>query len=385
MNGETCYVLLTDHFSGRIFGRAFATKAPPVDWVNSWLASNTPKCIDKYVRMDGGGELGKCRDIHRTFTNFGYAIELTGPDSSHQNGPGERPHQTIGDALRTMLSGANLQPNFWPYAFYHYMRIYNFIPHGNRPSSPYEMCGASLPNLAKLRTFGCRLHVRPTTTRYGRVVPNSRLGIFLGYSRSLKVMYYFDLGSSTVKTATHARFDEGMNDLDEPPPNVKLLRTLADGGVISPDRLDLPPLNLEVSDDPFDRLDELSPTITCEHPCLGFEIEECHIRKRGFVSGIVANTTASRIRNIRRKYIGAFIVSINTVAVFTSASILDALRTAATSGEPSFTIVFAPDRYIPVADRHLEQPLHLSVDQLRTSTIKSSFPLPSVAEHVVFP
>jgi hypothetical protein len=58
MNGETCYVLLTDHFSGRIFGRAFATKAPPVDWVNSWLASNAPKCIDKYVRMDGGGELG---------------------------------------------------------------------------------------------------------------------------------------------------------------------------------------------------------------------------------------------------------------------------------------------------------------------------------------
>ncbi|KAI2500318.1 Reverse transcriptase (RNA-dependent DNA polymerase) [Fragilaria crotonensis] len=87
LNGETCYVLLTDHFSGRIFGRAFATKAPPIDWINSWLASNSPQCPDKYVRMDGGGELGKCRDIHRTFANFGYAVELTGPDSSHQNGP----------------------------------------------------------------------------------------------------------------------------------------------------------------------------------------------------------------------------------------------------------------------------------------------------------
>ena len=28
-NGETCYVLITDHFSGRLIGRAFATKAPP--------------------------------------------------------------------------------------------------------------------------------------------------------------------------------------------------------------------------------------------------------------------------------------------------------------------------------------------------------------------
>jgi hypothetical protein len=259
LNGETRYVLLTDHFSGRIFGRAFATKAPPVDWINSWLASNSPQCPDKYVRMDGGGELGKCGDIHRTFANFGYAVELTGPDSSHQNGPGERPHQTTGDALCNMLSGANLQPNFWPYAFYHYIRLFNFVPHGDRPSSPFEMCGAPLPNLAKLRTFGCRIHVRPTTARYGRVVPNSRLGIFLGYSRSLKVMYYFDLGSSTVKTATHARFDEGMNDLDKPPPNVKHLQNLTDDGVVNPDRMDLPLLNLEVSNNPFDRLDELSP------------------------------------------------------------------------------------------------------------------------------
>ena len=188
-------------------------------------------------------------------------------------------------------------------------------------------------------------------------------------------MYYFDLGSSTVKTATHARFDEGMNDMDEPPPNVKLLRNLADDGVVDPDRLDLPLLNLEVSDDPFERLDELSPPITCEHPCLGFEIMECHIRRRGYVSGVVANTTASRIRNVRRKYIGAFIVSINDVAVFTAASILDALRAAATSDEHTFKIVFAPDRYIPVADRHLDQPIHLSVEQLRTvSDILSSSP-----------
>jgi hypothetical protein len=110
-------------------------------------------------------------------------------------------------------------------------------------------------------------------------------------------MYYFDLDSSNVKTATHARFDKGMNDLDEPLPNVKLLRNLADNGVVVPDRLDLPLLNLEVTDDPFERLDERSTHITCEQPCLGFEIKECHIRKRGYVSGVVANTTASRIRN----------------------------------------------------------------------------------------
>ena len=138
-------------------------------------------------------------------------------------------------------------------------------------------------------------------------------------------MYYFDLGSSAVKTATNARFDEGMNDLDEPPPNVKLFRNLAEDGIVVPDHRDFPLLNLEVSNDPFERLDELSPPITCEHPYLGFEIKECNIWRRGYVSGVVANTTASRIRNVRSKYIGAFVVSINDVAVFTAASILDVL------------------------------------------------------------
>jgi hypothetical protein len=220
LNGETCYVLLTDHFSGRLFGRAFATKAPPVDWLDQWLASNSPSCPDKYVRMDGGSELGKCREIHETFNNFGYQVQLTGPDSSHQNGPGERPHQTIGDARRAMLTGADLRPNFWPYVFYHYIRLYNFMPHGNCTTSPLVICGCTLPDLSKLRTFGCRVHVRPTTARYGRMVPNSCLGIFLGYSRTLSVLYYFDVESALVKTAAHARFDEGMNDLTDVPPTL---------------------------------------------------------------------------------------------------------------------------------------------------------------------
>ena len=229
-NGETCYVLLSDHFSGRLFGCAFATKAPPVDWLNQWLANNSPSCGDKYVRMDGGGELGKRREIHETFNNFGYQVQLTGPDSSHQNGPGERPHQTIGDALRAMLTGADLRPNFWPYAFYHYVCLYHFMPHGDRTASPLILCGGTLPDLSKLHTFGSRIHVRPTTARYGRVVPNSRIGIFLGYSRTLSVLYYFDVESALVKTATHARFDEGMNDLADGPPNVNALHRLSPDG-----------------------------------------------------------------------------------------------------------------------------------------------------------
>ncbi|KAI2501346.1 retrotransposon [Fragilaria crotonensis] len=361
----------------------FRNQSSPVDWLNRWLANNTPACLGKYVRMDGGGELGKCHEIRETFANFGYQVQLTGPDSSHQNGPGERPHQTIGNALRAMLSGAALRPAFWPYAFYHYVRLYNFVPRGSRPSSPHEMCGGELPDLSKLRTFGCRVHVRPTTARYGRVVPNSRLGIFLGYSRTLKVLYYYDLHSAVVKTATHARFDEGMNDLHtDAPPDVLALRHLSLDGSIPAERPVLSPLNLEVSDDPFNRLDTVTQLIKCDHPSLGFDITACHIRKRGYVSGIVASSTAARIRNVRRKYIGAFIVSVNDTPVFSCDSIVTALMSVAASDAPSVTIVFAPDRYIPVHNRPRDDPIHLSVDQLsvinslRSTILDPPLPVP---------
>ena len=386
LNGESCYCLITDHFSGRIAGRAFASKAPPVDWLNNWLANNSPSCSDKYVRMDGGGELGRSHDVRQVFQQFGYTVQLTGPDASHQNGPAERPHQTIGDALRAMLSGSNLAPSFWPYAFYHFIRLYNFIPHGTRPSSPHEMCGGALPDLSQLRTFGCRVHVRPTTSKVGRLVNNSRLGVFLGYSRSLKVLYYLDLHSNTVKTATHARFDEGMNDLANPPPNVQLLRNI-DGAraptTLGAETASITPPLLEVSDDPFDRLDSIEQTISCQHPTLGFEISECHIRKRGYLSGIVPNTTASKIHNARRKYIGAFIVSINGSPMFTANSVITALSTLATSPDDTkLIIVFAPDRYIPI-DQRKSHPIHLSVDQLvAIETIRSSRPatLPDISD-----
>jgi hypothetical protein len=187
----------------------------------------------------------------------------------------------------------------------------------------------------------------------------------LGYSRTLKILYYFDLASSIVKTATHARFDEGMNDLSDAPPNVQALRLLSPDGAVPADCPVLSPLNLDVTDNPFHRLDSITQAIKCDHPTLGFEISACHIRKNDYLSGIIASTSAARIRNVRRKYIGAYIVSIDNVPVFSCDSIVAALTAVVASDAVTFTIVFAPNRYIPVSSRPHDSPLHLSVDQLR--------------------
>jgi len=82
------------------------------------LSNATP---DKYVQFDLGGDLGCCAEIVTLFKNAGYAIEPTAPDLSHQNGPGEQPHQSIVESLCAMLGGTGLDLKFWPYAFEHYL------------------------------------------------------------------------------------------------------------------------------------------------------------------------------------------------------------------------------------------------------------------------
>jgi hypothetical protein len=188
MHGETCYCLIVDHFSGRLYGETFSSKAPPIDFLNRWLLHHgLPRDVpDKYVRLDLGGELGNCREVVELFENAGYAVEPTAPSSSHQNGPCERPHQTIGDAIRTMLAGAALSPKFWPYAFHHFLRLYNVTPHGDKPS-PFEIEQGEKPNLRYLRVFGCRVYALPSRPRRpDAAVSDSRVGIFLGYSKTMK-------------------------------------------------------------------------------------------------------------------------------------------------------------------------------------------------------
>ena len=129
LNGEPCSPLMTHHFSGCLYGCAFAMKATPVEWINNWLSNNPPNCPNKYLCLDSGGKLGKSRFI------------FVKPPA--------------------MPSGAQLQARFWLYTFYH----------------PNEMCGSELlnypicPNCAplvamcmsnqRLHTTGrsCQIHI----------------------------------------------------------------------------------------------------------------------------------------------------------------------------------------------------------------------------------
>ena len=214
VNGETCWILVSDHFTGYLVGDTRVNKGSPIKWLERLLDDYAPRISNKYVYMDQGGELFKNPEVRSLFTKRGYDVRPTGADSSHQNGPVERAHLTVANGLRSMLHGASLPVKFWPYAFHHYVRLKNALPVKEQEHSPVEMATGKQEDFSALRTFGCRVWVRPPGRRGAKLLPNSRKGIFLGFlPNTTKNIIWYDCESTRIKIAKHARFDEGMNDL----------------------------------------------------------------------------------------------------------------------------------------------------------------------------
>jgi hypothetical protein len=338
LNGETCYCLIVHHYSGRVYGECFASKAPPLDFLNRWLLHHgLPKDVcNKYVRMDPGGEQGACQAIVEFFENAGYAFEPTAPNSSHQNGPVERSHQTIADAIRTMLAGASLSPKKRPYAFYHFLRLYNVTPHVDK-ASPFEIETGKKPDLRHLRVFGCHVYALPSRPkRPDAALSDARVGIYLGFSKTMKNVLYFDVETETVKTAQHVAFDESMNDLDIKPPNARLLdgiRSVQIEDIMEDIDVNLP--NLDVSLRPFHDILTVSMPLDLDSPApLAMEFDTCHRLLRAHVTKFLKLPTGKRIRKFRHDYTGAYVVSVNESPVFSVDDIdciVDRLRSSSAS------------------------------------------------------
>ena len=377
LHGEVCYCLITDHKSRRLYGECFASKAPPIDYLNRWLATHgLPKEFpNKYVRLDLGGDLGLSADVQNLFTHAGYEVETVPQGASASNGPGERPHRTIGDALRSMLAGASLPSKFWPYAFHHYLRLYNVTVHGADQASPITICTGKKPDLSRLRVFGCRIYALPARPhRSAKLHHDARTGIFLGYSRTMRDALYFDLKTQAVKEAQHVAFDEAMHDLkDDKPPNARLLSRGSDGKLpdVLDDSFNLPVEvpDLEVLTGPFTNISDIEVPFDPSDPLLstGLEYRKCTRFLRAYVSDVLRRPPTFRsIRAFKAKFLGAYIVRVGDRPVFSPDQVDAALAALATSTSPPSSVVLslAPERYVSPRTS-LDPPLHLRLSDMR--------------------
>jgi hypothetical protein len=304
--------------------------------------------------MDQGGELYHNPQVRQLFRKYNYEIRPTGADASNQNGPVERAHRTVSNAIRALLHGANLDVKFWPYAFHHYLRIKNGLPSVDQHKSALEIATGKVDDFTGFRTFGCRVWVRPPGRRRAKFRNNSRKGVFLGFlPNTTKNIIWYDLESSRVKMAKHARFDEGMNDLpfDQIPPNVQHLMRSQHGAPVPPESQESSVAAFEFTNNPF------SHTISCtlkpqarDNVTFGMEIATDILSQRAYLRDIKKNSSTSRLFSSHKattnKIRGAYIVSIDGQRVFTKEDAIRILGKLSQDNATTFNIVFAPEKHL---------------------------------------
>ena len=360
--GETSWILIADHATKRLFGDTRFSKASPIEWLDRFLRMHSPNCPDKYVCLDQGGELYKNPLVRELFHKYDYTIRPTGADASNQNGPVERAHGTVAAAVRALLHGAGLGIKFWPFAFHHYLRLYNALPHAGQTASPLELTTGKQDDLTHFRTFGCRVWVRPPGRRRAKLRPNSRKGIFLGYIPNTTAnIVWFDEETQRIKIAKHARFDEGLNDLPiaEIPPNVQHLQRSEFGQPIPADREEssMPQFNFFL--DPLADTWSKSLPVTCQQQNYGLILENDSLMNRVFVSKINPRSTFhSAFPSKGNKLRGAYITHINGHSVFTKDDAVRVLLQLRKDGVTQVHIDYAREDKLTTAQRRRAEREH---------------------------
>jgi hypothetical protein len=295
------------------------------------------------------------------------------------NSLGERPHSTVGNAIRSILHSAGLNLKFWNFALYHFIRLYNFFPHGSHSKSPFEQIYGYKPDLSLLRVFGCNVYIRPPGRRSSKLDTHVIKGKFLGYTSTLKQIYYLEVDTNKIKIATHARFDEGLATVplvDLPPYALQLRKALghslpADKDVIStPDDLDLLAC-LDRFPVTFNHRFQIKLTdIANEYDTLGFILKEDSSLQRCFVADIQPWSTAcSQFTRWRSRLICMIILAVGDTIVSTKpeteAALSRYLVDLANSSDPIYvSITFAHDRALIQADLNPEDPSPIQMDQI---------------------
>jgi len=236
----------------------------------------------------------------------------------------ERGHLTVANAIRAMLVGANLDVKFWPYAFHHWLRIDNSLPSRDQTQAPLLQATGMTDDFTAFRTFGCRVWVRPPGRRTAKFRPNSRKGIFLGFlPNTTKNIVWYDPETIRVKTAKHARFDEGMNDLPpaDIPPNVVHLQRLQQGDALPAEDGETSVAQFHFTANPFAHTLTRHMKVKCRDPTFGLTVNAGEVNNRAYVQQIKRNSSAANLYSSYKatcnKIRGAYIVKVNGRRVFT--------------------------------------------------------------------
>jgi hypothetical protein len=353
INGGNAYCLIYDFKSELIFGVTMSGKTIPVTWLHLLLTRIAPRGTPgRIVRLDLGGETGKNPTLAALFVKHNYIMQPTGASASSQNGSGERPNSSIGNAIRAMLYSAKFTPKYWEYAFYVYLRVHTVMPHGANTISPFHLVMGYPADVERLRTFGCVIYALATTRRDAKLTTeNINHGKLLGYGGSMKTFIYENVKTKNICRATHARFDEAQLSArqDRITPNSRALwgALQRSPGSDPPDIDEIltPPEKFCVfaDDSPFLQVHTLAIATLCSHDTYGLLFETDPSSRQNIVVDVVASSSCSRIDWPKRLQFNT-VIQVEDIPVYTVDEVKSALWTINVDTQTHFKLVVAPYR-----------------------------------------
>jgi hypothetical protein len=158
--GETCYILLTDHFTEKLHRTTRISKVPPVAWLRRFFRQHIPKHHPKDNRcifLDQGGQLHLClaiRDLLEQSSSSNSIVPALKPIIKMVSLNNQS--DLLTGEICCMLWDGCLLIMFWPFAFFQCVCIKNAVlSHRGALLSGDEKASGKKSELSNIHTFGC--------------------------------------------------------------------------------------------------------------------------------------------------------------------------------------------------------------------------------------
>ncbi|KAG7341208.1 hypothetical protein IV203_023159 [Nitzschia inconspicua] len=346
LNGETCWILVTDHFTRVVFGDTRISKASPIEWLLSFLRQYSPQCQGKYVYLDQGGELYANPAVRAFFEQFGYAIRPTGADASVK-----MVLSNVLTLLLRMLSGQCclvpvLTLDFGPMpSIISSISLMPLLP--VTKSSPLLRSFVVRKRISLASALLVAVWVRPPGRCRSKLLPNARKGIFLGFllNTTKNILWYdVDTGQHLQSVQSGEPFPVEVDDAAVEV--TLLLKCLLPSSILSVILCWNPLLSRPLT--------VVTISASNRSPTFGFDLLTDELNNRVFVAKIWPGSPASRIcsssKATNNALRGAYLVAINDILVFTKKQALLEFHKAFDSNSPSLSLTFAPEKLLTIAE-----------------------------------
>ena len=194
------------------FVRAYAHKTKDEFPTILQKALAQARTCPKFLRSDSAGEY--CTEaVDHILLAKGIDKQFSNAYEQNQNARAETMVHSIGKGIRAQLLSSNLPPEFWAFAGYNWVDIYNRLPHQALDNvSPWSLEMGTQPDFSMFRPFGCRAtcFLGKLRATHHKVAPRGEACIYvgLGFAHGSKGWILFCPSTRKVYCTKNALFDE---------------------------------------------------------------------------------------------------------------------------------------------------------------------------------